>query len=409
MPTRLIHFSMLPTTPQFISWVRLHKGEDPAKLALAAREADFDIRQAIVQVQAHRKFAKKLPDTLAKFPDFYFPSLINGEQSTSDLLADFHASLVPPGSTVVDLTAGLGIDATHFALRAKEVTAVEQSAPVAEALGYNARGLGVDNLRVVNTPCEDFIEACIADGTRFDVAFIDPARRADDGSRLFALQDCSPDVVALLPRISRIASTLIIKASPMLDITGIVTALPVQPAQVIALGTPTECKELIAVVHFGATPGTVTIKGITLPSGPDFQFQPESERQAPQPPVCTAPREGAYICEPFPAVMKTGAFRLLSQAFCLKMFQPNTRVLYADTQPEAFPGSAYRIVKVLPYASRIIKRFAREYPRIDVAARNFGMSADALRAKLAVRDGGDLRLYAITDHRNERILIITEK
>ena len=62
----------------------------------------------------------------------------------------------------------------------------------------------------------------------------------------------------------------------------------------------------------------------------------------------------------------------------------------------------------MPYASRIIKRFAARYPRINVATRNFGIGADALRAKLRVRDGGDLRLYGLTDANGEQILVVTE-
>ena len=61
----------------------------------------------------------------------------------------------------------------------------------------------------------------------------------------------------------------------------------------------------------------------------------------------------------------------------------------------------------MPYASRIIKRFSSEYPVINVAVRNFGMSADALRTKLGVRDGGPLRLYGFTDANQRKILAVT--
>lgn len=43
---------------------------------------------------------------------------------------------------------------------------------------------------------------------------------------------------------------------------------------------------------------------------------------------------------------------------------------------------------------------------INVAARNFVMSADALRAKLKVRDGGSLRLYGITGSGGEKMLVV---
>ncbi len=393
----------------FWAYVHAHEADDPAKLALGAPalKVNFDVRQAIVQIQARRKFGKKLSQTLADFPDFYFPSLLNGEQCTSDRLADFHTTLIPEGATVVDLTAGLGIDAMHFARRASAVTAVEQSAGLVEALRYNSAGLGVANITAVNDTCEHFLSEAVEQGRAFDVAFIDPARRGDAGQRLFALEDCSPDVVALLPTIEQAAKRLIIKASPMLDISAIISSLSVCPTRVIATGTPTECKELMVIVDFEAEPEATLINAVTIPGPATEPFTQEQERGCGLPPVCSIPKEGGYVFEPFPAVMKTGEFRLLCRQYDLKMFQANTKVYYADEPRADFPGHIYYIEKVLPYASRVIKRFAGQYPRINVAARNFGISADALRAKLGVRDGGDLRLYAITDARNERILLVT--
>ena len=394
----------------FWNWVHLHEKDAPSKLMLdsTGKAIGVDVRRAVVQIQARQKFGKKLGETFRRFPDFYVPTLLNGEQSTSDLLADYHATLIDQGATVVDLTAGLGIDAMHLAVRALNVVAVDQNEELTEALTYNAAGLGVDNLKAVNSSCEDFLNECVAEGRHFDVAFIDPARRGDEGRRLFALEDCSPDVVSLLPVIAKVADKLIIKASPMLDITSIINSLTPPPTRVIACGTATECKELIAVVDFKLLNQTPKIEGVTLPLDAEFSFTQEQERLCGLPEMIRLPKEGAYVCEAYPTVMKTGAFRLLAERFDLKMFHANTRVFYSDELKAEFPGNTYIILKVLPYASRVIKRFAKEYPQINIAARNFGMSADALRAKLGVRDGGDLRLYAVSDYRGERLLLVTK-
>lgn len=393
----------------FWNWVHQHEKDAPARLILDAsgKETGVDVRSAVVQIQARQKFAKKLKLTLERFPDFYFPTLLNGEQSTSDLLAAYHATLIKEDSTVVDLTAGLGIDAMHMAARAQSVVAVDRNVDLTEALRYNAAGLGVCNLTAVNSTCESFLARCVEEGKHFDVAFIDPARRGEEGQRLYALQDCSPDVVSLSPLIAQVAETLIIKASPMLDITSVINSLVPRPKRVIACGTTTECKELVAIVCFSGESQTTTIEGVTLPADVEFSFTAEQERECSLPEIIRQPKEGAYIYEPYPSIMKTGAFRLLAHRFGLRMFHANTRVLYSEDCLPGFPGNSYRILKILPYASRVIKRFSKEYPQINVATRNFGMSADALRAKLNVRDGGTLRLYALGDYRGERILVVT--
>lgn len=47
--------------------------------------------------------------------DFIFPTSLSAEQCTSELLARFHANLVPDNGVVLDMTCGLGIDAFHIA------------------------------------------------------------------------------------------------------------------------------------------------------------------------------------------------------------------------------------------------------------------------------------------------------
>ncbi|MBD5218628.1 MAG: hypothetical protein HDS72_00065 [Bacteroidales bacterium] len=398
---------------EFYNWIDQHMADDPARLRLkfAGKQVPgVDVAAAIVQIECRRKFGTKLAQTLASFPQFYFPSTLAGEQSTSDLLARYHASLVPEGLAAADLTAGLGIDALHFAARASSVVAVERNKELTDALRFNADGLHVENLEIVNGDCRDFVDRCIAEGRRFGAVFIDPARRAADGSRVFALADCEPDVVAMLPKLKQICRLLVIKASPMLDITHTIGELSPAPLSVMAVGTPTECKELMMLIDFGAeAPYSTMIEAVTLTAdgAETFAFTADAERNAEMP--ATAPlAEGNYIYEPSPCLMKTGAFRLVADRYGLRTFQPNTRLFHSPEKIDNFPGTCWRVVKIFPYASRVIKRFAREYPAVNVAVRNFGMSADALRARLGVRDAGPLRLYGLTDSRDEKLLVLTE-
>lgn len=392
---------------EFFDWIRDHASDDVAKLRLKYGK---EYGGAITQIECRRKFGKKLEQTLTSFPDFYFPSVLAGEQSTSDLLAEFHSSLTPEGLAVADLTAGLGIDALHAASRAASVVAVERDENKAEALRFNAAALKADNLSVVCADCRDFVEECIASGRSFDTVFIDPARRSADGGRVFALSDCEPDVVAMLPKLAKICRMLIIKASPMLDVSHTIAAVSPAPEAVMAVGTMTDCKELLVTVVFNPeTQAPTLIESVTLHpdhSATTFSFTAEEERSAPVPPVAENFAEGDFICEPNPELMKTGAFKVVARRWNLSMFHPNTRVFASKVCPEMFPGACYRVLKVLPYASRVIKGFAKDYPVINVAARNFGMSADALRMKLKVRDGGSLRLYGITCAKGEKMLVV---
>lgn len=331
-----------------------HLAGDTAALRLkyAGRMAGAVLDAALVQIDARRRFGKKLARTLAAFPDFYFPSLLAGEQSTSDLLAEYHASLIGVGDSVVDLTSGLGVDVLHLAARASRAWAVERNPSLTEALRYNAEGLGVRNLTVVEADCRDFVREC---RERYDVAFIDPARRAADGSRVFSLADC----------------------------------------------------ELDLIVDFDNQSEESLLKAVTIGGGEPFSFTRTGEREAPVPEYSDSCGAGDMIFEPYPAVMKLAPFRLLAARYGLKAFGPGTHIYYKESPAAGFPGRAFVVEEVLPYASKVIKRFARRWPVAEVAVRNFGTSAESLRGRLGIRDGrGGVRVYGITAFDSARRLIV---
>lgn len=389
------------------NWIEEHIDDDPAALRLkyAGKTGAFDYAQAIVQIECRRRFGSKLRRTLASIPGFMFASALAGEQASSDILAAFHATLCKGACTAVDLTAGLGIDALTLAHTGVGVTAIERNELLADTLRYNAAQAGLEKrMTVINADCRDFAAHCTQ---HFDVAFIDPARRADDGSRIFALGQCSPDVVAMLPELLRIASRVIIKASPMLDISAVLNSLPVVPERVIAAGTPTECKELIIVINQPATAETI-IGAVALSenSSQTFDYRQGEETAAPWPEF-GMPKAGDYILEPYPAVMKTGAFRLLCERYALKMMNPNTALLYCATVPDHFPGFVMPVEAVEPFSSSVLKRLRKAKEPMEIAVRNFGMTAAALRAKIGAPEGGTRRMYGVTARDNTRLLIFT--
>ncbi|MDE6277137.1 MAG: RsmD family RNA methyltransferase [Muribaculaceae bacterium] len=400
----------------FFSWINDHLSDNPADLRLRFAgkpgPAEVDIPFAILQVECRRKCARKLADTLASFPRFVFPTALSAEQCSSDRLASFHASLVPEGAcTGVDLTAGLGIDAMTLGRRGLAMTAVEQAHELAKALRYNSRGLGVEDFEVVEGDCREWLSRAVAEGRRYDVAFIDPARRSESGGRLFALEACSPDVLAMLPDLAKVCGRLIVKASPMLDVIHTAAELtPPGATELIAAGTTTECKELIAVVDFPSAGTALRIRSVTLlPDGTasEYSYTVADEREAPSVAAGPGIAPGMVLCEPYPSTMKCGAHRALAAAFGLYGFDANTRLYYATEAPDGFPGESFDVVDVQEYASKNIKRFARKYPAISVTARNFGLTAEELRRKLAVRDGdGRLRVFGLTAADGRRLLIV---
>ncbi len=377
---------------------------DPHSLRLKYHDktiSGIDLDLAITQVECRRKFGAKFKPILERCKDFFFPNTLAGEQATSCQLARFHQSLVAEGASVLDTTAGLGADAFAMAAAGHKVHAVELDQARYDALVHNITAMGLEtNMTAQHADCAQALQG------KYDVAFIDPARRAADGSRIFALSECQPDVVSLLPKIREHAYTLIIKASPMLDITRMAAQLP-GCMRIIALGNMRECKELLAIVDLRSDEiGKYRVSAVTMSSETNIQFDftPIAERES----ICKYgnPREAMYMYEPYPATMKAAPFKLLSHEFGLNKISANTHLYVSNLEIDNFPGETLEIWKVLPYQSKYIKTLRLEFPQINVATRNFDISADALRKKLKVKDGGELRLFGVTDQRGYPLMVV---
>lgn len=392
---------MIDYNDEFWSWIQEHLNDNPANLTLKFHGKIDWADDAIMQVQCRRKTRKKLDKELA-YTKFYFPTPLSAEQCSGDKLAAFHASLINKNDTVLDLTCGLGIDSLHFAEKAKSVTAIDKNPLLCDALKHNASVLGLDNLTVINEDCREFLNKTNA---IYDVAFIDPARRGKDGERVYGFHDCSPDIHELLPKLQRICLKLIIKASPMLDVTQIVREMP-EIYNIYITGNDTECKEIVIVIDF-VNPETSEPLIHALSTSSDFIFKRSEENKTDI--QYYIPPESGYIYEPNPEIMKASPLKLIAKRFGIDKISPNTHLYCSEKRVDRFPGNTLRIIKKLDYSSSNIKRFAKEFPEIRITTRNFGMTADQLRKKLKIKDGGILRLFALTTIDDKKMMIVTEE
>ena len=353
----------------------------------------------ILQMECRHKTARKLQETL-RCDTFRFPSLAIAEMATSDAVAAEHCRLVNPRATILDMTCGLGIDAFAFARMGCEVTAVDLDPAAAREAGHNAGALGLENVTVVNA---DSVRWLIENDDRhFDTIFIDPARR-DNAGRHFALADCSPDVTAVIELLTSRCRQLIIKSSPMLDIAAVRRELPVAQSTLL-IGTRAECKELVTII-----PGDGSISCVTLlndGSRNEFSFLPDQEASAT--PCFGSPATHGYLYEPYPAVMKSGAVKLLSTRFNTLKLHPNTHLYFSPRPITGFPGEEFCIEAIIPFDKKGIKSIASLYPMINVCTRNFPMSAPDLARRLKIKDGGTLKLFGTTVNDNKRVMIISQ-
>ncbi len=238
---------------EFGEFILAHNADDLGALALsreryASEVEDFDL--ALTTLEVRRKLRLKVPEWY-EVPSLRYPFRLSGEQCSSSETAFYKASVAARvGSRIADLTGGLGVDSWAFSRVATEVLYNEMKPELAAAADRNFRELGVENVTVRNCQIEPGNVSEVLDGFEPDIIFLDPARRAEDGRKVFRLEDCQPDVLRLLPELFSAAPLVLLKLSPMADITLVCRQLgSVREVHVVAADG--ECKELLLLLERG--------------------------------------------------------------------------------------------------------------------------------------------------------------
>lgn len=365
-----------------------------------------DAKYILQQVEGWQRLRSKVP-TWTGIDDIEFPPRLALEQCSGEVAARYKACVVKrlfpkEGASMVDLTGGLGVDFSFIAPWFKKAVYVERQAELCRLAEHNFPLLGLPDAQIVN-----------ADGVNYlrqmphpvDLIFIDPARRSETGKKVVLIEDCEPNVCELCSLLTENAKYVVVKLSTMLDITASVRSLAcVSEVHVIASGG--ECKDLLLVLNkevdnkqmppcFYVSEGECTI-----------QFSAEEEQKA----VATYARTlGNYLYEPGAAVMKAGAFKLMSQRYAVDKLHVNTHLYTSTELRDGFPGRTFEVLQCLGFNKKDLKQLAAYGNKANLTVRNFQTSVAALRKKLKLKEGGNIFLFATTIADNQHVLIACKK
>ncbi len=372
--------------PEMRRFISANINSDPNALRLKYLKAGtlgFDAEQAITQIECRQKCKSKLARLLAH-EDFLFPSTLAAEQSTGELLAEYHASLVSEGCTLLDMTGGLGIDDIFLSRRAARVRACELKEATVEVARHNAKVLGIKNLEILSCDSLEHLRQC---AESYDTIFVDPARRMAHNRRAYAFSDCTPDIVANYELIRSKANSLIVKASPMLDIAAVRKQLP-DVSEIQILSVKNECKEIVCVCRFGGERGPVMVKALNFESDTEepqlleFVYGEEMPCENYLTDVAEL-SEGGYIYEPNASIMKSGGYAWLNRSYALTKLHPNTHLYYSAEGYEQFPGRRFEIERVMKPGGAEAKQLQNS--EMNIATRNYPLTAEQLAKKLKIR------------------------
>lgn len=386
------------TTPE--DWVWQHRTADPYQLTLSGKfPHGAQPGEWAAQVGALQKIKHKIPTWYQ--PGLRFPTALSIEQSSSEATARYKAGLFS-GTSVADLTGGMGADSFFFAQNFQKVVYVERNTALLAIVQHNFGVLKTDNVTFVAADAADFLSGTTQ---QFDLVFIDPARRDDRKGRVFLLEDCTPDILQLKDTIFEKTSKILLKAAPMLDIKLAIRQLGCV-TKVWVVASEGECREVLFLLERNAllSEDQVPICAVSLhqkanPRTFNFTFLSESQSIASYSPPLR------YLYEPDPAILKAGAFRSFAVQNGLKKLQVNTHLYTADTFTEHLPARSFAIEAVSAYHRKDLQLLLPG-GKANVTVRNFPDTAEQVQKKMGLSNGGDRYIFAATLEDNRKVLIL---
>ena len=397
------------------AFVREHRDEDVRQLALrGTKDPEVDLAFALQQIDGRKRAQEKLP-SWAAVEGIVWPPHLSMEQCSSEQTARYKAEVAGSGGVFVDLTAGFGVDAAFLAQGFQKAVAVELQAELCAISSENFKLLGLHQIEVVNGNGVDYLHRMAP----ADLVFIDPARRDEHGGRTYGIADCTPNVLDFIDELLEKAQRVMIKLSPMLDWRKAVEDIGRQYVSAVHIvSVANECKELIIKVKRWKGEKVKKLKGeeaedikvvcvnlLSDGSRECFEF----DASAPSPtktfhPFTFSPFHLLY--SPNASIMKAGCFDLLAERFGVTPLHQNSHLFVSDKKVSDFPGRGFIIERMTSMNKRELKESLAGITQANIAVRNFPMSAEELRRRLKLRDGGDIYIFATTiENAGHRLLI----
>lgn len=396
-----------------LEFVRLHREDDVRRLAFAVdKHPDVDMPWALDQIMGWQTARRKLP-SWAACEGVVYPPHLNMEQCSSEHTARYKADLaarlvgVRPGgnSRLVDLTGGFGVDFSLMARNFTEATYVERNEALCPIARHNFTLLGLSHAEVVCGDGTQYLQSMPVADNRLSpststLIYLDPARRDNHGRKVFGMEECTPDVVSLADALLQRADVVLVKLSPMLDWHEAVRKLR-HVVEVHIVSVANECKELLLVLSLEERP----LRVFCANDEQRFCYLVSDAPHADMP--CSSP-SASYLLVPNSSVMKAGCFREIEATFGVPQISADAHLFLSENPLPEFPGRQFHILQVTSMNKRELRAAFQGVSQANIAVRHFTLTADALRHRLKLKDGGNLYVFATTVGKEHR-LFLTEK
>lgn len=385
---------LLEESQQFIN---VHLNDDLTKIIFKGSPfKNISIQELANQIAAKKKSETKLPTWFSR-EKIYYPEKISIEQTSSETTAKYKSKLIS-GEKLIDITGGFGVDSYYFSKQVSKVIHCEINQDLSTIVAYNYQQLQVENIDTISGDGIDYLQKT---NDFFDWIYIDPSRRNDHKEKVFLLKDCLPDVPKYLDFLFTKTNQILIKVSPILDISSTINELKfVSEIHIIAVQN--EVKELLFLVIKNSDKEIkIFTTNILNEENQKFDFfinqQSTAKYELPL----------SYLYEPNAAILKSGGFDEVANQFGIYKLHKHSH-LYTSVSLIDFPGRRFKIESICKYDKKVLKKLIPEN-KANITTRNFPKTVAQIRKETNIKDGGNLYLFFTTDINEKLICLLTKK
>lgn len=390
-----------------IAFVREHRDSDVHALALKVRrDGDVDLPWALDQIQGWQTARRKLP-SWASTDGIVYPPHLSMEQCSSEQTAEYKCGIVERlpqqcRGLLMDLTGGFGVDFAFMSRCFNRAVYVERQDVLCDIAQHNFSVLGLDHVSILHADAVGALKDLAADPTT-TFFYLDPARRDSNKARTYAIADCSPNVLELQDSLFKAGRYVLVKLSPMLDWHKAVSDLGKRVAEVHIVSVGNECKELLLLMSANHD-GEPTIYCVN--DDRSLIYMPSQDTIVP---ALAAEDKPTYLYEPNASIMKAGCFGVLTQHYPVAALAIDSHLFVSNEEVKDFPGRRFTVTAVSRMNKKDLAIALKGITRANIAVRNFPISAQELRKRLHIADGGDCYIFGTTSANGDHLLFLCHK
>lgn len=376
--------------PKVIAFMNQHVGERAEHLALKfGNRVDFNLTKVTQLLQLYTKARNKIPLWVE------YKCALDAKsyaQCSHASIAEFKASLFS-GDCLIDMTAGLGVDAFYFSNSFKRVVALENNPSTHNFSKFNANQLGSKNIEFIEASCLDYTpkENC-------DYIYIDPDRRPNTDEQVKNVEAYSPNIFALQNNFLSWSKNVLIKLSPMTDLNFLEKELN-HLKTIYVISHRNEVKEVL--VHQSMEASNYQRVAVDIGIKDTSQFCSSRELEGP----IKFEINAKFLIEPFRSIIKAGLSGTFASKHRLSHLHKKGHYFLSNQLIGDPMCRQFEILETLEVQWKSISKWlkSKKIKAINIAQRQFFEDVKQIRKRLKINEGGNDFLIFSTTHEGKSV------